>query len=362
MSRLGQEASDRIDRDLALLTAAAIDAQTVRWQGLYESFSIWQLEQAVRDTRYHLQFLSSALWADEQAIFDEHVEWTRGLFVNLGLPAEWLDGSIMDMRTVVATALPEEQARAAPTIIDGSLSSTRIFLGDSELLAGPGEPYGGLSAYYLSLILGDDPSAVVRSLRDELDAGSSIEDIYLRVIEPAQAELGRLWHLGRLTVGQEHAACGITERAMTEVIAGTRPLRHRKQTLIAACVGEERHSVGLRMVADLFTLDGWNVRYFGASTPAASIVTETERNDADLVALSVSMSHRIKEVAALVSALRANDATAEVPILVGGHPFATISKLATLVGPDGFAPDAATAVELGNRLAAKRNHPVGSTG
>ena len=122
MTTVGESASDSIDRDLASLTASAIDAQAERWPGLYDAFTIKQLERAVEDTRFHLQFLSAALWSGEQVVMDDHYCWTRDLFANIGLKQEWLDGALDDIRAVLVGALPTDEGREAARMIDHAMA------------------------------------------------------------------------------------------------------------------------------------------------------------------------------------------------------------------------------------------------
>ena len=262
------------------------------------------------------------------------------------------------MRSSLACSLPDDEAKAALEAIDHAVGSDIPYETDGEPLMDLDRPYGGLAAYYLSAVLGDDPARAARALTDEIDSGASVWDIYLRVIAPAQMEIGRLWYLGRLSVGQEHGSSAVTERVMAELMSNVKPPRSRGRTVVTACIGDERHSIGMRMVADLFALDGWDVRFVGASTPASSIVSEAERTGADLVALSTAMSDRVRDMAGAVAALRANETTADLPILVGGHPFVLAPRLCLRVGADGWAPDAVGAVHLGDDLVAGRTPSV----
>ena len=358
MAATGVTASDTIERTLGSLIASTIDLQAERWPGLYESLTIAQLEKAVQDTRWHLQFLSAALWADEQVLYDEYFEWARQLFDNHRLPAEWLTGSVEDMRATLLRLLPETEGPLAAAFIDHASDAKTLYELDGESLVDLDRPYGGLAAYYLAAVLGCDAARAVRALRDEIDSGTSLWDVYLRVIAPAQLEIGRLWYLGRLGVGQEHGSSAITERVMAELMSAVHPTSRRARTVACACIGKERHSIGMRMVSDLFALDGWDVRFIGACTPATSIVSEAERTGADLVALSMAMSHHIREMADTIAELRADPSTADLPVLVGGHPFNVAPRLWLRVGADGCALDGAGAVRLGNELVSGRPRSV----
>lgn len=125
--------------------------------------------------------------------------------------------------------------------------------------------------------------------------------------------------------------------------------------MIAACVGAELHEIGLRMVADLFELDGWDTYYLGANLPSESIVAAARDRRADLVALSATMPRHVARVREVIAALRADAALARTIVLVGGGAFAGDEARWREVGADGFTRDAASAVTLADHLVDARN-------
>jgi methanogenic corrinoid protein MtbC1 len=126
----------------------------------------------------------------------------------------------------------------------------------------------------------------------------------------------------------------------------------RGKTVVAACVGEELHDTGIRMVADLFEMDGWQVYYTGANTPVRSILDAVKDQKADAVALSITMPSRLPDLQYLIRSLRADAATANVRIIVGGYPFGIIPDLWKQIGADACASGAEDAVASANRLTA----------
>ena len=66
--------------------------------------------------------------------------------------------------------------------------------------------------------------------------------------------------------------------------------------MVAACAGEELHEIGIRMVADFFEMEGWDVYYTGANIPAKSILDAVKEQKADVVALSITMPSRLTDL------------------------------------------------------------------
>ncbi|MDZ7712439.1 MAG: B12-binding domain-containing protein [Rhodovibrio sp.] len=54
-------------------------------------------------------------------------------------------------------------------------------------------------------------------MRDKAAAGTPLADVLLHVIEPAQVEIGRLWQVNRIDVGQEHFATSVSQDLMAEL-------------------------------------------------------------------------------------------------------------------------------------------------
>jgi methanogenic corrinoid protein MtbC1 len=106
----------------------------------------------------------------------------------------------------------------------------------------------------------------------------------------------------------------------------------------------------MRMVADHFEMAGWDTHFVGASTPVQAIVDLAAKRDADVVALSATMTYHVPEVAETIEALKADERTADTPIIVGGYPFNLVPDLYRQVGADGYAPDARQAIETATRM------------
>jgi methanogenic corrinoid protein MtbC1 len=67
---------------------------------------------------------------------------------------------------------------------------------------------------------------------------------------------------------------------------------------------EERHALGVQMVADFLESDGWEVLNLGASTPARDLAGMADRERPDVVALSTATPAGLPGAAEAVAALR----------------------------------------------------------
>lgn len=345
--------STAIRHNADAIVAAAIRLQHAAWPELASTLTASQFEHMLADTRFHLDFLASSLWAGEPVLFADYVSWTRVLFENLGLPAEWISGSIECIAMALEELLSADDAALARSYIAAALARD-----DSEgqrasdSLIDPGSPHSGLAMRYLGAVVGADRRAASQMILDAAAQGLSVATIYLEVLQPVQKELGRLWQTNRISVAQEHFATAVTQMVMSQLYSYIFSTTKRGQTMVAACVGGELHEIGMRMVADFFEMHGWDTHYLGSNTPAKDIVETLALTRADVLALSATMGTHIPETASVIEAVRADPRTRNTKIIVGGYPFTLAPDLWKRVNADGTASDAEAALNLAHRLVA----------
>jgi methylmalonyl-CoA mutase cobalamin-binding domain/chain len=309
------------------------------------------------DTRYHLEFIASSLWFQEPALIDDYAIWCKTLFTNLSLPIEWLEGALSCIGDTLGAALPAQQAEAAEGFVERAMRTLLTATTESSSFLEPGSPLGELAREYLLAILAGHRVQAEQLIDDAVAAGSSVRDIYLGVFQPTQREMGRLWLLNEVTVAQEHYVTAVTQVAMAKLRSRSEITATTDRTLVAASVGSELHDLGIRMIADVFELNGWNTRYLGANTPKDAVLHAVRDSHADTLALSATIASHVTQIAEIIESLRADEATADVKVLVGGYPFNIAPGLWLRVGADGYAPDAETAPEIAARLHAAGSSP-----
>jgi MerR family transcriptional regulator, light-induced transcriptional regulator len=177
-------------------------------------------------------------------------------------------------------------------------------------------------------------------------AGFHLRALYLEVFQPALREVGRLWQRNLLTVAEEHLATAITLSAMLRLTRELTFPENPGPLLIAACAETERHEIGLRMLCDFLDLEGWETVFLGPSVPTDSLVQMIRERQPQVVALSASIPPHLPQLRATIAAIRAATLDRQPLILVGGRPFLDQPELATSIGADATAADAAEAAAL----------------
>jgi len=113
-----------------------------------------------------------------------------------------------------------------------------------------------------------------------------------------------------------------------------------------ATVSGDLHDVGKNLVALMFEGNGFEVTDLGVDVSQEKLLTAYEAERPDLVGLSALLTTTMPAMQEAVAALKARHPQANV--LVGGAP--VTQDFADRIGADGFAPDAAAAVEVARRL------------
>ena len=114
--------------------------------------------------------------------------------------------------------------------------------------------------------------------------------------------------------------------------------------MVTGVVGE-RHVVGASIVANVLDAEGWDVRFLGSDMPHEAIVAAIAQHEADLVAISVTLSTHVPQARELIAHIR-HDVVAAPRIIVGGAAFRSDPRLWRTVGADGYADDARGVAEV----------------
>ena len=267
------------------------------------------------------------------------------------LPKGFIISCLGVLADVLSRELPADYREQAATWI----RQTARFLKSSPSCGETGPPLPPTAQQLLDAILAQDQDRATAIIGSALASGTPVREIYLTLFQPVLRETGQRWQEGRVNVADEHVITAFIYRSMDRMhdrIAEQGRKTPRGKTVVAASVGEELHDIGIRMVADLFEMDGWMVYSTGANTPVRSIIDAVRDRKADAAALSVTMPSRLPALQYLIRSLRADAATAPVKIIVGGYPFGILPDLWKQVGADAGAANAGDAVATANRLTA----------
>jgi 5-methyltetrahydrofolate--homocysteine methyltransferase len=139
----------------------------------------------------------------------------------------------------------------------------------------------------------------------------------------------------------------ISARAMKEatavlepvlVQAGIRP----EHTAVLGTIKGDLHDIGKNLVGMMWKGANIEVIDLGTNVTPERFVEAAREHDARLVGISALLTTTMVGMKDVVAAIRAAD-LGDVKVIVGGAP--VTQDFADMIGADGYAPDAASAVE-----------------
>ncbi len=175
----------------------------------------------------------------------------------------------------------------------------------------------GTYQQYLSALLAGERAPCAAIVQGLVAAGTDLKSLYVNLFQRAMYQVGELWENQRISVASEHLATAITERMLSLVQPQAFAGEHRDRSMVIACVADEYHQLGGRMIADFCELRGWRAHFLGVDTPLPKLLRTIEERRPTLVGLSLSL---LLNLPGLITALDA--ITRQYPaqaILVGGQ-------------------------------------------
>jgi diguanylate cyclase (GGDEF)-like protein len=191
-----------------------------------------------------------------------------------------------------------------------------------------------------------------------LHAGLDVAAIHARVIGPALVRIGELWASGTATVGDEHVATAISQ----EVVARLFPVALRappasREGVVLAGVEDERHLLGLQMVADVLEGEGFDVRLVDDEASLERVVGACAAVHPAVVGLSVTLPENVPALRRAVGRLAT---LPDRPAVVVGGAAVTAEEISALgavhVPTAEEAVQAVTVAAAGGRRAPVHRH------
>src|SRR5512136_258374 len=191
----------------------------------------------------------------------------------------------------------------------------------------------------------DATKAVQAALAGGAEPGAILRDVMI----PAMDEVGRRYECGDYFLPEML----ISARAMKEALAVLRPRLVATDvkpvaTVVAGTVKGDLHDIGKNLVCMMLEGAGFEVRDLGADVPPEKFVEAVRGGGVRLIVLSALLTTTLPSMKVTIEQLKAAGLRDQVGVMVGGAP--VTDKLATDIGADGYAEDAAGAVALARRL------------
>ncbi len=126
--------------------------------------------------------------------------------------------------------------------------------------------------------------------------------------------------------------------------SGARPAA----TIVLGTVKGDLHDIGKNLVGMMLKGGGLKVVDAGIDVPPERFVELVQENEAEILGLSALLTTTMPQMATVIEAIK--EAGLDVKTMIGGAPIT--QDYADEIGADGYAPDAASAVDLARELSA----------
>lgn len=128
------------------------------------------------------------------------------------------------------------------------------------------------------------------------------------------------------------------------VESGVKPLGR----FVVGTVKGDLHDIGKNLVAMMMEGAGFEVIDLGADVPSEKFIAAIKEKNASVIGMSALLTTTMLQMKDVVATLKANGLKDSVKVIVGGAPLN--QSYADEIGADGYAPDAASAVDLVKKL------------
>jgi methanogenic corrinoid protein MtbC1 len=256
-------------------------------------------------------------------------------------PAAILD---KDQYVEVQAKIRQLKARLPETSVELLAREVIRRLSEEAELASIQSPNNAQITNLCDALICEDDHAGADFIQDAQDEGATFRSLYLNYLAPAAHMLGKWWEEDRVSFVD--VTLGTSRMyAIMRALRAQLPqaaLISNKEAVFASVPGEE-HLVGLRMAADLFRKDGWDIQLLVGRTHD-ELVAEITASEVVIIGLTASSDRILEALSKLVIALRINNPS--VTIFVGGNIVAELHDTVSLLDVDGLAADFQTAKDF----------------
>ena len=191
-----------------------------------------------------------------------------------------------------------------------------------------------------------------RLTQEALDAGESAETTLKEGLISAMDRIGVKFKNGEVYIPEVLIAA----RAMHAGMAILKPILSQSPGTIAGkiligTVKGDLHDIGKNLVIMMLEGGGFEVVDLGIDLPANKFIEAIKQHQPQVVGMSALLTTTMIEMKNTIKAIEWAGLKEKVKIIVGGAP--VTEKFAKDIGADGYAPDAASAVDLVRSLLAE---------
>jgi methanogenic corrinoid protein MtbC1 len=287
----------------------------------------------------HAYFMLYSFRLGSAAAFTQSLLWVYSSYTARGFSPDYFPVALETWQAAVAHYLSPKHATPINQLYQCLIDHHPYVLLLAQKTPERAEPLASseLQPYflrYLQALLKPDSEEAIRTVQAAIHDVEDIAVCWEQVVQPAMYEIGRLWEVGRISVGQEHLATSITQRVMSIYYPMILHRPRTRGTIIVSGSPNELHELGPRMVADFLEMNGWDVCYAGVNMPEDSLAYLVQRFSARVVCISTTLAVNLLRVRTMIEHVRALETIPPVHIIVGGQAYLHEPNMWQKIGAD----------------------------
>ncbi|MFN2340374.1 MAG: helix-turn-helix domain-containing protein [Halanaerobium sp.] len=176
--------------------------------------------------------------------------------------------------------------------------------------------------YFIHLLNSQKKEAknlILAQLKSPDDKKNKILKIYQDIFKSVLYKIGDLWVQGKIGIEKERYISNTTLEIMSVLKNEFAEINPKGYTILGLASYQEKHNIGLKMIMDLFQLEGWNSIYYGNNLPLKSILKAISFHNPDVVAFSITAEENINSLIKTINAIRNIYDENELKIIIGGY-------------------------------------------
>jgi 5-methyltetrahydrofolate--homocysteine methyltransferase len=188
--------------------------------------------------------------------------------------------------------------------------------------------------------------------QEALDAGEPAETILKDGLIQSMDRIGVKFKNGEIYIPEVLIAA----RAMHAVMAILKPILSKSTSTLAAkiiigTVKGDLHDIGKNLVIMMLEGGGFEVVDLGVDIPVTKFIEAIKQHQPQVVGMSALLTTTMSEMKNTIQAIEGAGLRKQVKAIIGGAP--VTERFAKEIGADGYAGDAASAVDLVKSLITK---------
>ena len=182
-----------------------------------------------------------------------------------------------------------------------------------------------------------------------LDGGEKADTLLNEGLIKAMDQIGHKFSAGEIYLPEMLVAA----RCMHAALAILKPILSKSAAsagakVIIGTVKGDLHDIGKNLVGMMLEGGGFEIVDIGVDAPPEKFVQAAKEHKAKIVAMSALLTTTMNQMKLVIDVLKEAGLGAHTKTIVGGAPLT--AEFAKKIGADGFAPDAAAAVDTVRKL------------